>query len=58
MDPYCGHLRHEQLLAEAAASRLRRECRGRSGIALRVYARVWWASRPRVDTWSRSALEV
>ncbi|MHA6785055.1 hypothetical protein ACVGOW_29290 [Pseudonocardia saturnea] len=58
MDPTYGHLRREQLLAAAAEHRLGRTCRPpRAPLALRLCARVWWASRPRVETWPRALLE-
>ncbi|MBW0117734.1 hypothetical protein [Pseudonocardia abyssalis] len=50
-----GHLRHDELLAEAAQLRPARSFRRRR--ALRLYARLWWASRPRVETWPRALLE-
>lgn len=56
MDPYYGSLRRADLLAEAAENRVRRECR-RPGLALRLYMRVWWASRPRVGSRPRGVLE-
>ncbi len=56
MDPY-AHLvraRRTELERAAAGARLRRACRdadrGASPL-LRVYARLWWASRPRVGAW-------
>lgn len=55
MDPQYGHLRHEELLAAAAGHRLARACRRpRPPLALRLYARLWWAGRPRVETWPRA----
>jgi hypothetical protein len=49
-------LRRRELEAAAAAHRLARECRrarvrGPSPL-LRLYARLWWASRPRVRAWT------
>ncbi|MBC8091918.1 MAG: hypothetical protein H7Y15_08265 [Pseudonocardia sp.] len=56
MDPYYGHLRRHDLLAEAAEHRVHRAGR-HPGLALRLYMRVWWASRPRVESWPRGVLE-
>ena len=54
MDPLEQHRR--ELEATAAAARLARDCRGagaaRPSPVLRVYARLWWASRPRVAAWT------
>ena len=62
MDPLEHHarLRRRDLEAEAAAHRLARECtrsarvvRGaRPSLVLRLYARLWWASRPRAAAWA------
>ena len=41
--------------AAAAGRRLARGCRtarGRPSIVLRLYARLWWASRPRAAAWT------
>lgn len=57
MDPTYGHLHREELLAASAEHRLARTCRRRPSPALRLYMRVWWASRPRVETWPRALLE-
>ncbi|TQM15064.1 hypothetical protein [Pseudonocardia kunmingensis] len=40
--------------AEAAHRRLVRACRGRRrpSRVLRLYARLWWASRPRAAAWT------
>lgn len=58
MDPQYGHLRHEDLLAAAAEHRSARACRRpRAPLALRLYARLWWASRPRVETWPPALLD-
>jgi hypothetical protein len=50
------HLRRRQLEDAAAAHRLARECRraqaARPSPFLRVYARLWWASRPRAAAWT------
>jgi hypothetical protein len=49
-------LHRRELEAAAAAHRLARECRrardGRPSPLLRLYARLWWASRPRVTAWT------
>ncbi len=53
-------LRAAQLHADAAEFRLARSCRRpgrRPGLALRLYARLWWASRPRVGSWSPALLD-
>ncbi|WP_300019279.1 hypothetical protein [Pseudonocardia sp.] len=58
MDPHHGHLRHEELLAAAAEHRLARTCRRpRAPLLVRLYVRLWWASRPRVGTWPRMLLD-
>lgn len=58
MDPQYGHLRHEDLLATAAEHRRARACRRhRAPLALRLYTQLWWASRPRVETWPRALLD-
>lgn len=52
--------RAAQLHAGAAEYRLARTCRRsrrRPGLALRLYARLWWASRPRVESWSPALLD-
>jgi hypothetical protein len=53
-------LRHEELVAEADAARRARRCRGpaRPGPLLRLYARLWWASRPRAGRWTGELLPV
>lgn len=50
-------LRRKEMEAAAAAHRLRKQCRGpaadaRPSPALRLYARLWWASRPRAAAWT------
>ncbi|TQM42816.1 hypothetical protein [Pseudonocardia cypriaca] len=49
-------LRRRELEAAAAAHRLARQCRrapgGRPSRLLRLYARLWWASRPRASAWT------
>ncbi len=60
MNDDLARLRGEQLQAEAAEFRLARACRRsrrRPGLALRLYARLWWASRPRVESWSPALLD-
>ena len=61
MDPiaHVGHPPREEFLARAAHHRLARSCRPdrpRISLLLRLYARLWWASRPRVDAWPRAVL--
>lgn len=53
-------LRHDELVAAAAADRLARRSRGprRPGPLLRLYARLWWASRPRAERWTGELLPV
>jgi hypothetical protein len=59
MTPMDGHadaaaLHRREMERAAAAHRLARSCRrARTGPSpvLRLYARLWWASRPRVDAW-------
>jgi hypothetical protein len=48
------HLRRRELEAAAAAHRTARRCRGyaRPSPVLRLYARLWWASRPRAAAWT------
>jgi hypothetical protein len=46
--------RHRDLELAAARFRLARRCRAATrgpSPALRLYARIWWATRPRVDAW-------
>lgn len=56
MDPrlHLAHLRAAELQAAAAAHRLARTCRRdrRPALPVRLYARLWWASRPRAATWA------
>lgn len=49
-------LRRRDLEAEAAAHRRRRTCRRPSPV-LRLYARIWWASRPRAAAWAPGLFE-
>jgi hypothetical protein len=42
--------------AAAAADRLARTCRRPSPV-LRIYARLWWASRPRAAAWTPGLFE-
>lgn len=59
MNPMDGHaaaaaFRRLELERAAAEHRLARSCRpARTGpsLVLRLYTRLWWASRPRVDAW-------
>jgi hypothetical protein len=59
VNPMDGHadaaaLHRREMERAAAAHRLARACRPtrtRPSLALRLYARLWWASRPRVDAW-------
>lgn len=50
--------RHAELVAAAAHARLVRRCRAprRPGPVVRLYARLWWASRPRASVWSGALL--
>jgi hypothetical protein len=52
-------LRRRELEAEAAAYRAARRhvARGRPSPVLRLYARLWWASRPRAAAWIPGLLE-
>jgi hypothetical protein len=57
MDPHehLYRLRGAELRADAAAYRLARECRRRGrrpALPVRLYARLWWASRPRAAAWT------
>lgn len=51
-------LRHAELVAAADRARLVRRARGprRPGPVVRLYARLWWASRPRASRWSGELL--
>jgi hypothetical protein len=49
--------RGAELRAAAAAYRLRRECRRRPALPVRIYARLWWASRPRAAVWAPALLD-
>lgn len=51
------HLRHAELLAEAAAHRRHRPRTPRPSRVLRLYARLWWASRPRAAAWVPTLLD-
>jgi hypothetical protein len=48
------HLRRRELETAAAAHRLARQCArpARPSLVLRLYARLWWASRPRAAAWT------
>jgi hypothetical protein len=52
--------RHAELVAEADRARLAARCRGprRPGPLVRLYARLWWASRPRASAWAGALLPV
>lgn len=55
MDPLHHHVRmhRHELEAAAAAHRLARDCaHPRPSPVLRLYARLWWASRPRAAAWT------
>ncbi|WP_219413076.1 hypothetical protein [Pseudonocardia nigra] len=58
MDPleHFAQLRRQDLEAAAAAHRLRCAARRSTGTGpsclLRLYARLWWASRPRAAAWA------
>ena len=46
--------RRAELERDAARYRLARRCRANTrkpSPVLRLYARIWWATRPRVDAW-------
>ena len=56
--PLAADLHRRDLERAAEQHRLARRCRrARTGPSalLRLYARVWWASRPRVDAWGSPA---
>jgi hypothetical protein len=60
-DPY-GHLaylRAEELRRAADEHRLRvlAERPARPSLLLRLYARAWWASRPRAERWTPMLLD-
>jgi hypothetical protein len=62
MDPFEQylHVRRRDLEAAAAAHRRARACRAasrRPSPALRLYARLWWASRPRAAAWTPGLFE-
>lgn len=53
-----ARLRRRELEAEAAAYRAaRHHVARRPSPALRLYARLWWASRPRAAAWTPGLLE-
>jgi hypothetical protein len=53
-----AHLWRRELEAAAAAHRLARDCTraaraaARPSLVLRLYSRLWWASRPRAAAWT------
>jgi hypothetical protein len=53
VDPFGQHARQRrgELEAAAAAHRLARTS-PRPSLLLRLYARLWWASRPRAAAWT------
>ena len=60
LDP--ARTRRTELEARAAAYRMARDCtRGRPArrpsVILRLYARLWWASRPRAAAWTPGLFE-
>ena len=59
MDPFehFAHLHRHEMEAQAAAYRAARRARARPSRALRLYARLWWASRPRAAAWTPGLLE-
>ncbi len=62
IDPY-GHLayvRADELRRAADEHRLRvlAERPARPSLLLRLYTRVWWASRPRAERWTPMLLDV
>ena len=63
MDPLelYTHLRRQELEAAAAAHRRARLFRAaghrRPSRALRLYARLWWATRPRAAAWTPGLLD-
>jgi hypothetical protein len=63
VDPFqqLVHLHRAEMEAAAAAHRLLRQRRAalrrRPSPALRLYARLWWASRPRAEAWAPALLE-
>jgi hypothetical protein len=63
MDPLEQYtrLRCQELEAQAAAHRRARQLlaaeRRRPSRALRLYARLWWASRPRAAAWAPTLFE-
>lgn len=64
MDPLAEFMRQrrEELEAAAAAHRLARQLRmsarrPRPSRLMRLYARLWWASRPRAAAWTPGLFE-
>jgi hypothetical protein len=55
IDPY-GHLAY--LRADEHRLRVLAERPARPSLLLRLYARVWWASRPRAERWTPMLLDV
>ncbi len=55
------YLRRQETEAAAAAHRLARERRDQlrpgPSRAMRLYARLWWASRPRAAAWAPTLFE-
>lgn len=61
MEPfeYPAHLHRQELRAAAAEHRAARGCQARPvPVAVRLYARLWWASRPRAATWAPALFDV
>ncbi|MFC4943989.1 hypothetical protein [Pseudonocardia sp. GCM10023141] len=57
---YLAHFRAVELQTAAADHRLARLARDtprRSRPVLRLYARIWWASRPRATSWASALLD-
>jgi hypothetical protein len=51
---YVVQVRRQELEAAAATFRMARRCARPAGpsLVLRLYARLWWASRPRAAAWT------
>lgn len=54
---YLAHFRADELQTAATAYHLAKQSRRPRRRIARLYARLWWASRPRAATWAPVLLE-
>lgn len=54
---YLAHFRADELRSAAGEYRATKPARLRRRRIGRLYARLWWASRPRAATWAPALLE-